>query len=221
MITGTASVAVNAGGTAELVNLDVLGTRPHRTLPPIIEEALGEAQVGVYLASHVDGEASLLESIARIVRDCQELPGQHLFQYEAEDGIRAVTSEDVNGYLREISGDADISAKDFRTWAGTLLAARALWALRDFESIAQARRNIVQAVAESHGGSVSFEPGESGGARFMVRLPAVDAEPEPVVAEVVEARVITDIPPGVRARWHVDDDGLIGDVGAAVDNRSH
>ena len=65
--------------------------------------------------------------IARIVRSCQELPGQHLFQYEAEDGeIRAVTSDDVNSYLRELSGDADISAKDFRTWAGTVLAAVAL-----------------------------------------------------------------------------------------------
>ncbi len=84
--------------------------------------------------------------IARIVRDCQELPGQHLFQYEAEDGIRAVTSEDVNGYLREISGDADISAKDFRTWAGTVLAAVALSEFEAVDSEAAAKRNVRQAI---------------------------------------------------------------------------
>lgn len=64
--------------------------------------------------------------VARIVRSCQELPGQHLFQYIDEDGARQkVNSADLNAYLREISGQ-DITAKDFRTWAGTVLAARAL-----------------------------------------------------------------------------------------------
>jgi DNA topoisomerase-1 len=63
--------------------------------------------------------------IARVVRACQELPGQELFQYLDEDGeARDVTSSDVNEYLREISGE-DITAKDFRTWHGTVLAAMA------------------------------------------------------------------------------------------------
>ena len=85
--------------------------------------------------------------IARIVRSCQELPGQHLFQYETENGeIRAVTSDDVNGYLRELSGDDDISAKDFRTWAGTVLAAVALSEFEAFDSEAAAKRNVRRAI---------------------------------------------------------------------------
>ena len=61
--------------------------------------------------------------IARIVKACQELPGQHLFQYLDEAGERqAVTSSDVKVYLKKISG-ADITAKDFRTWTDTALAA--------------------------------------------------------------------------------------------------
>jgi len=64
--------------------------------------------------------------LARVVRTIQELPGQQLFQYVDEDGRRqAVDSDDVNDYLRAAMGD-DFSAKDFRTWAGTVLAARAL-----------------------------------------------------------------------------------------------
>ncbi|MFE0757379.1 DNA topoisomerase IB [Inquilinus sp. NPDC058860] len=64
--------------------------------------------------------------IARIVRSCQDLPGHRLFQYVDTEGVRhSVSSDDVNEYLREISGQ-DFTAKDFRTWAGTLLAARLL-----------------------------------------------------------------------------------------------
>jgi DNA topoisomerase-1 len=83
--------------------------------------------------------------IARIVRSCQDLPGQHLFQYEDEDGIHAVTSEDVNAYLREVAGE-DISAKDFRTWAGTVLAAVALSEYEVVESEAAAKRNVRRAI---------------------------------------------------------------------------
>jgi DNA topoisomerase I len=83
--------------------------------------------------------------IARIVRDCQDLPGQHLFQYETDDGIKAVTSDDVNEYLREISGE-NISAKDFRTWAGTVLAAVALSEFEAVDSAAAAKRNVRQAI---------------------------------------------------------------------------
>jgi DNA topoisomerase I len=64
--------------------------------------------------------------LARIVRSCQDLPGQELFQYLDEDGNPVdVRSEDVNDYLRDAAGE-DVTAKDFRTWAGTLLAYRAL-----------------------------------------------------------------------------------------------
>jgi len=84
--------------------------------------------------------------IARIVRACQELPGQHLFQYLDDDGRRqAVTSGDVNAYLKAVSG-ADVTAKDFRTWTGTVLAARALAEFEAAASIATAKRNLNQAI---------------------------------------------------------------------------
>jgi DNA topoisomerase-1 len=84
--------------------------------------------------------------IARIVRSCQDLPGQHLFQYEDETGeIRQVSSTDVNAYLREIAG-IDVTAKDFRTWAGTVLAATALGEFERVDSEAAAKRNIKQAI---------------------------------------------------------------------------
>src|SRR5207248_1394227 len=61
--------------------------------------------------------------LARVVQRCQDLPGAELFQYVDDDGaIRSVDSADVNEYLREITGQ-DFTAKDFRTWAGTRLAA--------------------------------------------------------------------------------------------------
>jgi DNA topoisomerase I len=84
--------------------------------------------------------------LARIVRRCQDLPGQDLFQYLDEDGEpHSVESADVNEYLREISGE-DITAKDFRTWAATNLAALALRELEAFDSSTKAKKNIVQAV---------------------------------------------------------------------------
>jgi DNA topoisomerase-1 len=85
--------------------------------------------------------------LARIVRRCQELPGQELFQYVGADGDRqTIDSADVNAYLRHVAGD-DFTAKDFRTWAGTVLAALALAEVEAFSSQRQARRNIVRAVA--------------------------------------------------------------------------
>jgi len=84
--------------------------------------------------------------LARIVHRCQELPGQELFQYESEPGVyRTIDSEDVNAYLQKVTGEP-FTAKDFRTWAGTLLAARALLAFTAFSSQAQARRNVVEAI---------------------------------------------------------------------------
>jgi DNA topoisomerase-1 len=84
--------------------------------------------------------------IAKVIRACQELPGQELFQYVDEDGAnRDVTSADINAYLREISG-TDITAKDFRTWHGTVLAAMALQEFEKFDSQAGAKRNIRDAI---------------------------------------------------------------------------
>lgn len=84
--------------------------------------------------------------LAEIVRRTQELPGQDLFQYVDEGGQpQKVGSGDVNDYLREIAGE-DFSAKDFRTWAGTVLAALALRELGAFETKTQAKRNLVQAI---------------------------------------------------------------------------
>lgn len=95
--------------------------------------------------------------IARLVRRIQELPGQRLFEYEDDDGRRDLSSDDVNDYLREISG-LDITAKDFRTWAGTVLAFRALLAepASDHESARRRRaRRAVARVAEQLGNTVA------------------------------------------------------------------
>jgi DNA topoisomerase I len=84
--------------------------------------------------------------VAGVVKRCEELPGQMLFQYVDEDGgRRQVTSDDVNGYLREATGQ-DFTAKDFRTWAGTVLAAAALRDAEPFESEAAAARNVAAAI---------------------------------------------------------------------------
>ncbi len=84
--------------------------------------------------------------LAKIVKRCQELPGQKLFQCIHLDGKREdVKSEDVNEYLREISGE-DFTAKDFRTWAGTVLALTALKELETFATQTQAKKNLAQAI---------------------------------------------------------------------------
>ena len=84
--------------------------------------------------------------IAKIVQRVQDLPGQELFQYIDDEGHpQDVKSEDVNNYLREIAG-AEFSAKDFRTWAGTVLAAIALRQFERFGTKAQAKRNLVAAI---------------------------------------------------------------------------
>lgn len=86
--------------------------------------------------------------VSSIVKRIRELPGQLLFQYLDDDGNRhAVSSHDVNDYLRDIAGD-DFTAKDFRTWAATVMAARSLSKMDAFETETEARRNIVAAIAE-------------------------------------------------------------------------
>ena len=85
--------------------------------------------------------------LARVVARCNDLPGEVLFQYEDDDGkLCTVEAADVNDYIRRIS-EADFSAKDFRTWAGTVLVAQTLLAAIA-ESQAEAKKNIVAAVKE-------------------------------------------------------------------------
>ena len=102
-----------------------------------------------------DHEVTLQDRrLARIVKRCQDIPGQRLFQYEDDGGERhRVGSADVNDYLREIAGD-DYTAKDFRTWAGTVIATGVLRHLPKPEAEAAATRDIlaaVDAVAEELG----------------------------------------------------------------------
>jgi DNA topoisomerase-1 len=84
--------------------------------------------------------------LARIVKACRDLPGYELFQYVDDEGAtQVIDSADVNAYLREITGE-EFTAKDFRTWAGTVLAAGELAAAATFATTSQAKRNIVKAV---------------------------------------------------------------------------
>ena len=86
--------------------------------------------------------------LAKIVRRLRDLPGYELFQYVDEGGeIRSIGSMDVNDYLREITGQ-DFTAKDFRTWAGTVLAVEALCECESFTTQREAKRNIVAAVGK-------------------------------------------------------------------------
>ena len=86
--------------------------------------------------------------LAKIIKKVQDLPGYELFQYIDDNAEkRSIDSSDVNQYLKEISGQ-DFTAKDFRTWHGTMLAADALLKMEDFTSQTQAKKLVVQAVEE-------------------------------------------------------------------------
>ena len=84
--------------------------------------------------------------LARVIARLEQLPGQELFRYLDDEGeLRTIGSDDVNQYLREISNE-DLSAKDFRTWAGTVLAARALAELGPARNDRIAQKRVVQAI---------------------------------------------------------------------------
>ncbi|HUF82269.1 MAG TPA: DNA topoisomerase IB [Burkholderiales bacterium] len=97
--------------------------------------------------SGVDHSVAITDPrLARIVQRCRDLPGQEMFQYLDPFGKRqAVSSDDVNAYLREIT-DCDITAKDFRTWGGTMLAAVELRTMGPASSRREADRNIIRAI---------------------------------------------------------------------------
>lgn len=135
--------------------------------------------------------------VANIVRACQELPGQNLFQCLDEDGEpRKVTSSDVNGYLQEISG-REITAKDFRTWAGTVEAALAFHRL-DGAPLKKHVREVVTQVAERLGNTPAIcrkcyvHPDviaayEAGG--FALKVDA-DADDDPLQLDKAERAVL-------------------------------
>jgi DNA topoisomerase-1 len=97
--------------------------------------------------------------LARIIERMTDLPGEELFQYLNGDAKpRSISSDDVNAYLREVSGH-DFTAKEFRTWAGTVLAVRELQELGQFETERQAARQVVaaiKAVAKELGNTVAI-----------------------------------------------------------------
>lgn len=87
------------------------------------------------------------QRLARMVRSCMEIPGQHLFQYLDEDGARhPVSSSDVNQFIQQMTG-GDFTAKDYRTWAGSALALDSL-RKREWQPDAVARRNLVETVKD-------------------------------------------------------------------------
>lgn len=94
--------------------------------------------------------------VAKVVRSCQELPGQLLFQYQDEDGHpQKISSHDVNAYLREIA-DFDVTAKDFRTWAGTVRAATALHEIsREDMPLKKQLRGALEIVSEQLGNTIA------------------------------------------------------------------
>jgi DNA topoisomerase I len=141
--------------------------------------------------------------VARIIRACQELPGQDLLQYFDDDKeLRAVSSGDVNAYLREITG-RDITAKDFRTWAGTVMMARFLGASGQFESETKARRAIsaaVKQVAAALGNTAAvcrksyIHPAVTGaylGGGFALEAVQVGGPPEPKGLRPEEATTLS------------------------------
>jgi DNA topoisomerase-1 len=96
--------------------------------------------------------------LAKVVRRCRDLPGQELFQYVDDEGVtRTIDSADVNEYLREIAGE-EFTAKDFRTWAGTVLMSQALGEFEAYETPVEAKHNVViavETVAERLGNTTS------------------------------------------------------------------
>ncbi|HZE97361.1 MAG TPA: DNA topoisomerase IB [Planctomycetota bacterium] len=99
--------------------------------------------------SGVDHSIELHDAkLAKVVKSCQDLPQQELFAYLDANGREVdVKSDDVNDYLRQITGQ-EFTAKDFRTWNATVLAAKALQEIRSFDTQAQAKKNVIRAVEE-------------------------------------------------------------------------
>jgi DNA topoisomerase-1 len=129
--------------------------------------------------------------IARIVQRCQELPGQELFQYLDDAGVRqSVEAEDINAYLREIAGQ-EVTAKDFRTWAGTMIAAEALREMGPAHTRKQAERNVHKAV--------DLAKARLGNTRTVCRKYYI----HPVLLEAYLEGFV--LPPTQKGAWHARD----------------
>jgi DNA topoisomerase-1 len=147
--------------------------------------------------------------LAKAVRECQDLPGQTLFQYRDDQRkLKSVSSSDINKYLREITG-AQFTAKDFRTWAGTLAAAQALDQLELPESKTAVNRTIVSAidqVAEALGNTRAvcrgsyIHPGVIESFRDGVTLSGVAIARSPSGLAGAEARLVALLRRAGRAR---------------------
>ncbi|WP_061171826.1 DNA topoisomerase IB [Caballeronia hypogeia] len=125
--------------------------------------------------------------VVRIVKRCMDLPGQDLFQYLDADGARhAVTSSDINDYLHEITG-ADFTAKDYRTWAGSVFALAALRRLK-WETVSEARKHVVGTIKEV--------------SQLLRNTPAVCRKcyVHPAVVEAFEAGELAETMPASRRR---------------------
>ena len=138
--------------------------------------------------SGVDHEVDLRDrKLAKVVKRCQELPGQALFQFTDEAGsTHAVTSSDVNAYLKEITGES-FTAKDFRTWGGTTLALLAFHDLPPFENKTQGRKTLVQmfkTVASQLGNTVAVCR------KYYVHPAVTDAYQTGELASVMEQIVV-------------------------------
>jgi DNA topoisomerase-1 len=133
--------------------------------------------------------------LARVLRSCQELPGQRLLEYtDSDGGVHAIHSQDVNDYLRE-TGGGEYTAKDFRTWAGTVLAAEALRAFERFDSQAQAKRNLlsaIDAVAKRLGNTRSVCR------KCYIHPAVVDSYMDGSLARLLEARAGAEIRTGLH-----------------------
>ena len=126
--------------------------------------------------------------LARIVKACRDLPGYELFQYVDEQRQRqTIDSADVNAYLREISGQ-DFTAKDFRTWAGTVLAAKALAEVARSRPTTEAKRNVVAAIE-----SVAKRLGNTQSVcrKCYIHPAILDAYMDGATIETVKARAAT------------------------------
>jgi DNA topoisomerase-1 len=133
--------------------------------------------------------------MAKIVRRSQDLPGQELFQYVDEQGQTVdVGSADVNDYLREIAGD-EFTAKDFRTWAGTVIAARALQEFEQVDSETQKKQNVVraiEAVAERLGNTRAVSR------KSYVHPAVIDAYLDGTLAETLRQRIDLELAEGLH-----------------------
>ncbi len=123
--------------------------------------------------------------VVRVIRRCLDLPGDVLFQYREGESTRSVSAADVNAYLKAISG-SDVSSKDFRTWGGTVRAAKHLWSTERADSRTATRALVREAIKAA--------------SQALGNTPAVCRKSyiHPRVFECYEAGVLVEAPPPLR-----------------------